>query len=285
MRRPSILLALPLIAGACHRAPPGVNGASEGAFRRGDTVVVERAAAEFFEARVLAVNGAKLKVQTAAEGEPAVVAAGDAYPVPGARHTFMPRQPAICRTDHEHWEPCRIVTGEGSLLLVELGSGEQQPRSRADVLAPSPVTALDIERYFEVRSTRTAFKNAALGAGQPRRPSGWVPVQHEPVLARRRLDWYSAHALSALGDGGVKVVWDGSEHPESLPGTYVVPAPPFAHSFTRGDYALMRPDSPGQPWERVRIDALGEDDAVVVGSDGIRRRVQPRALAPLEGTP
>src|SRR5262249_40067948 len=73
-------------------------------------------------------------------------------------------------------------------------------------------------------------------------------------------------------------------HPESLPGTYVVPAPPFTHAFSRGDYALMRPDSPGQAWERIRIDALGEEEAVVVGADGIRRRVQPRTLAALEGT-
>src|SRR5262245_5280976 len=55
------------------------SSASAGTFERGDVVIVERTAAEFFEGRVLAVTPSGLKIQTTEDGEPVVVARNDAY--------------------------------------------------------------------------------------------------------------------------------------------------------------------------------------------------------------
>ncbi len=229
----------------------------------------------------MSASDASLKVQTSDDGEPVVVARSDAYRVPSPKHRFAPGDPAICRERPARWQPCRIVTVEN--LVASLGPGEERPIEEGQVLLPSPVTALNIQRYFEDLYSRTRFVEAALLAGQPVRPSGWTPEPHEPVLARRRADWFSAHALHLLEDGGVRVSWDGNEHPEPLPGAYVVPVPPFAHTFARGDFALIRPTTPAEPWKRVRIEGLGPDEAVVVGEDGQRRRVESRGLVPLSG--
>ena len=77
------------------------------------------------------------------------------------------------------------------------------------------------------------------------------------------------------------MVWEGDGRAEGLPGTYVVPVPPYEHTFARGDYALARPATPGQPWERVRIEGINADDAVIVGADGTRRHVEARSFVPL----
>jgi len=84
-----------LASAACHRGQTGAQGRARGvcSVAARDTIVVERAAAEFFEARVLGVTGGKLKVQTANEGEPARVVASDAYRVPGSPTPLRPREP------------------------------------------------------------------------------------------------------------------------------------------------------------------------------------------------
>jgi hypothetical protein len=251
------------------------------ALKRGDLVVVERAAAEFFEARVLAVTPESLKVQTSAEGDPLVVAINDVYPVQAEPHHFATGDAAICRSAPAKWEACRVVAPSMAVSDVELANGERRSLGSDTLLAPGSVTILDIERHFELLAARQRFTSTALAAGQPRRPSGWTPAPHEPVLARKGDDWYLAHASQLLSDGGESVVWEGSAGMEPLPGNYVVPAPPFEHTFSRGDFALMRPATPGGAWERVAVEGVGTDGAVVVGASGARHRVDARTLVPL----
>ncbi len=248
---------------------------------RGDRVVVERAAADFFEARVLSVSKETLKVQTSTEGDPVVVASSDAYPVRVSPHSFGPGEAAICRSAPSTWEACRIVKSGTPSLVVELATGEERSLDRDALLVPGPVTVLGIERHFEILDTRQRFAKTARAAGNPRRPGGWTPAPHEPVLARKGSEWYLAHAAQLLADGGENVVWDGTNRSEPLPGAYVVPAPPFEHTFARGDFALSRPSTPGAAWERVSIEAIGPDGAMIVGASGERRRVDGRTLVPL----
>lgn len=249
--------------------------------KRGDTVVVERAAAEFFEARVLSVTNESLKVQTSTEGDPVVVSASDAYRARAEPHRFATGDPAICRSAPARWEACRVLSPGGATDEVELANGERRTLDADALLVPGSVTVLDIQRHFELLRARREFASTALAAGQPRRPSGWMPAPREPVLARKGNDWYLAHAAQQLSDGGESVTWEGSAATEPLPGNYVVPAPPFEHTFARGDFALMRPATPGGAWERVAIEAVGSEGALVVGASGERRHVDARALTPL----
>jgi hypothetical protein len=266
---------------ACHGEHTPAPKAHVPALKRGDLVVVERAAAEFFEARVLSVTNDSLKVQTSTEGDPVVVAASDAYLVQVEPHRFASGDAAICRSAAARWEACRVLTPGSTANDVELANGERRALGADALLVPGSVTVLDIHRHFELLRARRDFASTAHAAGQPRRPSGWTPAPHEPVLARKGNDWYLAHAAQLLPDGGESVMWEGSSATEPLPGNYVVPAPPFEHTFARGDFALMRPATPGGGWERVAIEAVGADGALVVGAGGERRHVEARTLVPL----
>lgn len=251
------------------------------AFARGDTVVVERASAEFFQARVLSVADGTIRVQTSEDGEPLVVSRSDAYRLPPLAHPFSPADPAICAERSAHWSPCRISREESNGLTVLLDTGAELHVDKNAVLAPSAVTALNIVRHFDTTEARRRFDVEARAAGSPARPAGWIPERREPVIAGRQGEWFSAHVVELLEDGGARVVWDGDNRTDAVPGDRVVPAPPVSRGQPRTAFALSRPSTVSQPWERVRIEALGPDQAVVVGADGAKRRLEVRGLVPL----
>jgi hypothetical protein len=244
-------------------------------------VIVERTAAEFFEGRVLSVTPSGLKIQTSGDGEPVVVAVGDAYRPAHAPRESEPGASAICNDRPAHWTACRVVARDGSNLRATLGSGGEVSLPAERVLKPSAVTALNVKQLFEVGEARRRFDEAATSAGQPQRPSGWIPEVREPVIARRGPHWFTAHVSSMLEDGGVRVLFEGTDRPEALPPSHVVPMPPYTRSFSRGDFALTRPRSATEPWARVRVEAIGPEEAVVVGDDGERRRHEARQLVPV----
>jgi hypothetical protein len=273
-----------LVIGCRDRAETTAQASDQRTPTRGDVVVVERATAEFFQGRVLSVTGATLKVQTTDEGEPVTVATSDVYRVPPAPHSFAVGDPGICRDGETRWMACRVTRsgpGQGATVEVDLGSGVIRNLEPARVLAPNPVTALNLQRYFEAVESRSRFEATARAAGDPTRPPGWLPESGEPVLGRRDGEWYSARVQQALEERGVRVVWEGDEHPDALAADAVVPAPPAQRLVARGEFALNRPKSPSSPWERVRVDATGPEEAVVVGIDGQRRRIGIRRLLPL----
>ncbi|HEX3593961.1 MAG TPA: hypothetical protein VHU80_02635, partial [Polyangiaceae bacterium] len=204
----------------CHREPAG-KVAPPPAFTRGELVVVERAAADFFEARVLSVSKESLKLQTTAEGDPVTVALNDAYRLPKAPQVFLPGSSAICGAAPSRWVPCKVIHSGATAMEVELANGDRRSLAAERLIRPGPVTVLDIDRHFELLAARKRFGETALAAGHPRRPSGWRPVPHEPILARRGHDWYAAHAVQLLADGGESVVWETSGRAEALPGSYV----------------------------------------------------------------
>src|SRR5690242_6197744 len=97
-------LAASCILAGCHRESPRTDESRRtSSFGRGDVVVVERTAAEFFEGRVLGVTDNSLKVQMTADGEPVVVARSDAYRVNDAKRETFPTAPAICNDAPAHW--------------------------------------------------------------------------------------------------------------------------------------------------------------------------------------
>jgi hypothetical protein len=244
-------------------------------------VVVERASADFFQARVLSVSDATIRVQTSEDGEPVVVSRSDAYRVPPSSHAFSVSDPAICAERAAHWSPCRISKEDPGGYAVLLDTGAELHLDRMAVLAPSGVTALNVVRHFETTEAHRRFDTEARAAGSPARPAGWIPERREPVIAGHHGDWFSAHVAELLEDGGVRVVWDGEDRSEAVPGDRVVPVPPASRGQPRTGFALTRPATVSQPWERVRIEAIGPDQAVVVGVDGAKRRIEVRGLVPL----
>jgi hypothetical protein len=107
-----------------------------------------------------------------------------------------------------------------------------------------------------------------------------MPSQREPVLARHDSAWFSARFVAPAQDGGVLVAREG-ERPAIVPSDHVVPVPPFEHTFAPGEFALCRPATESEPWEPVRVEAVGAEDARVVGRDGATRQINLRQLVPL----
>lgn len=248
---------------------------------RGDVVVVESAAAEFFQGRVLSVSGETLKVQSAEEGEPVVVSRSDAYRVAMPAASSISPGEAVCNDAPNKWHGCLVVKVDGGSSIVRLASGAVVRLERARVLSPTAVTALNVRRLFERLDASRQFADSARRAGEPESPRGWTPERREPVLARRGDDWFSAHVESLQSDGGVVVRWEGEEHPEAVTGSSVVPIPPFARTFAKGEFVLIAPPSKGERWRRVRIEAVGADEAIVVDDTAERIRISVRELVPL----
>lgn len=274
------------VTAACHKADDRADSTPpESRFLRGDIVVVERTAAEFFEGRVLAVAGATLKVQTTDEGDPVVVAQSDAYRVTASAEKVDSGTLGICSDRPTHWSACRVEAVDAAGVRVVLDSGAALVLAPSRVLKASAVTALNIRKAFDRSDAIQRFERAASNAGEPRRPVGWSPEAHEPVIARRGSQWFNAHVASMLGDGGVRILFEGADRAETVAPSSVVPIPPYPVTVTRGDFALVRPESATEPWSRVRVEGVGPEEAIVVGSDGARRRYETRQLVPVTAGP
>jgi hypothetical protein len=281
--RPSIGGILTLLLcwlGIACKGEVAESGARPGeGFHRGDGVVVESSAATFFEGRVLAASADALRVQTLPAGDVTTVAPGDAYSLVG-RHAPAASGYAICRSSRTVWVPCRVDRVEAERTAAVAADGHPLALEPHDVLAPNAVTLLNVKQLFERTRRRTEFTRAALAAGGPRAPPGWVPEPNEMVVVHHESAWYTARA-SGLADGGLSVALPGATTTEAVRGDRVVPSPPYDHSFERGDFALRAPSVPAEAWRIVRVEAVEAGSVDVVADDDHRARVRSRDLIPL----
>lgn len=277
----AIFCLLALVAGSgCKHGHPAREEAAPSGPKRGDHIVIEQTAAEFFEARVLSVEGQTLQVQTSDGGEFRHVQTSDAYLLPPAPHSFSGGDLAICSPRPDHWQPCRVqrVRAERIDAVDGTGSALHLPRSR--VLAPTALTRLDLRRYFERTHRRQAFSRAAAAAGRPAPPKGWRPQPHEHILALHDARWYSA-TIHEIDDDALRVRWRADSRVSELPYDSVVPAPPYNHELHRGDFVLARPTSLAAPWRAVEVVAANANAVQVADIDGDHRTLRPADVVPL----
>jgi hypothetical protein len=249
---------------------------------RGDQVVVEQTAAEFFEGRVVAVDSEKLRVQAPGKPRSLMVESSDAYPLPPAKHRFEAGQFAVCRAGRLRWVGCRVQAVQGQAISVQDVEGRPLRLSPAEVLAPSPVTELNLRRHFERIRTRAAFARAVERAGAPRAPKGWRAAPRERVLAQRDSSWYSAR-IHEIEKSGLRVRWDADQQISEVSAESVVPQPPYVGELGRGDFALMELPGGLQPWQPVQVRAVIGADLKVVDIDGEMHSVSRRDVVPLRG--
>ncbi|MGC4063086.1 MAG: hypothetical protein QM784_00225 [Polyangiaceae bacterium] len=164
----------------------------EDPLRRGDIIVAEPTAAEFFEGRVLDVMSTSLKVQRIDSGEVITVGRADVYRLGSEMRITESSAYAICAFNEHHWEGCRVLRREGPEVWV-LDTGSTQHRlALSRVMVPTGLSAMNIQRRFEEAGRRQAFERAISAAGMPRAVSGWSPAVHRLVLAERNGRWYGA---------------------------------------------------------------------------------------------
>jgi hypothetical protein len=248
--------------------------------KRGDRVVVEPTAADFFEARLLEVDGTKLRLQRSDSGDVLTVGGADVYRLGERSSRLTASSFAVCELEPHRWLSCQIERVTLNGFVVVDTNGQKCELDRAKVLEPTGLSEMNIRRRFEDVVRRRAFSASISSAGQPRKVAGWTPAPHRLVLAERDGHWYGAKVVET-GDSLVVLVWDGQKDSAELPKAVVMPQPPACGLPQRGDRALRRPTGHGAPWEAVVVVGLDGADVTIENIERVRFIVDVGDLCPL----
>lgn len=277
--RTSALYVLCLAVWACRSAGNASTSATPSALARGDHVVVEPRAAEFFEGRVLSIGKSQLRVEPVGKHEGVSVSVSDVYSL--KRAPFSPKQGqlAICRLD-SGWIGCRVEAVRDDAVEVRALNGDSASLSRNQLLSATPTTELNLRRAFGRASSSAAFAEAAARAGRPTPPAGYRVTPRAHVVARRSGGWFSG-VVSDVRDQTAHVAFAPDNVSEPIAVYDLVPEPPASSAPARGDFVLVRPASPAEAWPTLRVAGLEGRDFRVVGPDGQARVVGARDVLPL----
>jgi hypothetical protein len=247
---------------------------------RGDYVVVEPEAAHFFEARVLAVEGPRLRVQRVEGGDTAMVATADIYRLPPARAEYKVGDFAVCRARETRWVGCRVESAVSTTVVARDAEGGRFEVDASRMLLPNSVTELNLRRQFERADRRSQFQREIAQAGTPHSPPNWRPSPRDRVIVRDEAGWYSA-TVQEIDDDGIAVAWQIDQRVTKVSRSSIVPEPSDSQVLRSGQFALLRPEGPAQPWRPVRIESTRGGAISVTDLNGQRRTAAPRDLVPL----
>jgi hypothetical protein len=282
----SIAVSLALASASCdtrRAAPPAAERPPS--FARGERVVVEVRAAEFFEGRVLSITKNSLRVEPQNRGAPLSIATADAYKLSSSASALRVGQLAICRIERiervdARWTGCRIQQLEGAELRAVSLDGSQHQLPRAAVLAASPTTELNLKQAFARARARDEFREGAERAGSPKASPGTRLLPRARVVARRGSAWYGG-IVHELEKDGAQIEFSADGQREHLKSEDIVPEPPYPKLPERGDFALARPHSISEPWQTVRVIGSTDRQYRVSSVDGSESVVGARDLLPL----
>jgi hypothetical protein len=276
-----VLPALSLIASACSKREAAPNPEPALQIARGDEVVVEKTAAHFFQGRVLATEGGLLHVQAADGTDALSVPAGDVYRLPPPARTLTPGAFAICGRSGA-WIACRIEHADDTTVSALDAAGVEIELTPASVILPSPLSELNLKRYFARHEAELDFARSAANAGDPRPEPGWHPALRERLLARLGADWFTAY-VKELGDDGAVVALSAAQKTATVPLSALAAEPPssFAAELHRGDFVLTRPDSQSEPWLRRQVRATNGPELKLSDAAGAVKSALARDVVPL----
>ncbi len=255
---------------------------------RGDHVVVEPRASEFFEARVLEVKRDKMKVEQLDTGESHLVAIADAYLLSKSRAELAAGQFAVCKRAAKKWEACQIDQVLAKGVKARSPEGDVFTLKPADALPASPITVLNIRRNFARHKKFREFTAAVAKAGSPAVAAGWRAGPKERVIVRAKEGWFSAQIVE-IEDEGYRVRFAADGRDGETARSKVIPEPPYKHvELRQGQFALVRPKTTAGAWRPyliVRIAEDKDDEVEVEDGSGRKRSVVSRDLVPLRATP
>jgi hypothetical protein len=261
---------------------PAPAASSKETIKRGDAVVFEVMAAEFREGRVLEADSGRLRIEPAEGGDSLWTASSDVYSLADAADP-APGDFAICRNAVREWSSCRVRSTAASRFEVELADQRQLSLGADAVLAARPVTVLNIKRHFERTRERRTFRESFSRAGDPKRPPQWVPGPHARVMARLDGKWYQAR-IHEYDDEVPRVRLPLDDRITELRLEDLAPDLPYDTSAVkRGDFVLLRPNGPAEPFRAVEVRSLGDKELRVADGEGNLRTVSARDVVPLGG--
>lgn len=270
----SLLLACSKRRAADNPVPPEV-------YVRGDRVVAEQAAAQFFEGRVLAVEGERLRLQAVGSSDSLNVVASDVYRLPPVARELTPSMLAICGRG-DAWVPCRLSDVSGQALKARSATGEELELARDRLLVPSALTELNLRRYFAQRESEQTFLHAAERAGEPRPEPGWRPALHERLLVKVGNEWFTGY-VRELDSETAQVALSSGQRSATVPLSALSAQPPssFVSELRRGDFVLFRPESPAQPWPLLQVRAVNDSELKLADASGTLKTATVRDVIPL----
>lgn len=255
--------------------------------QRGEHVVVEEGAGEFFEATVLGCTAKGLRVQRLDGTETEELSQSEVYRlgVPAAPLGEGPLgvgEVAICNLKPNRWGPCRVVRVTDQNIVVATLEADELELPRPQVLKPTELTALSLKRRFVRAEEKRDFLQALHRVGSPRAPASWQPATHQRVVALREQQWFSAR-VREVDDETLFIDWLDTGRPAEISRSQVIPEPPYDFVPRRGAFALVRPSAPSAPWSGVRIvNTVTEDSVRISDETGNKRTVAPRDLIPID---
>ncbi|MEO8902690.1 MAG: hypothetical protein ABI488_11725 [Polyangiaceae bacterium] len=277
-----LLLALPAagLAACAKHAAAGKPTVHE-AYARGDRVVVEQAAAEFFEGRVLGVAGDQLRVQASGGNDSLNIEPSDVYRLPPEARELVVNALVICGRA-EAWQPCRVQKVAAGTVTASAATGEAFELPRERVLVPTALTELNLKRYFARKESELSFARSALLAGNPRPEQGWHASLHERVLVQLDGDWFTGY-VHELGDDGAVVTLGAGQRRATVPMGALAPGPPslFTVELRHGDFVLLRPETASDPWARWQVLRVDGTEIKLVDASGALHSASVRDIVPL----
>lgn len=270
-----------LAPGACSKRPAPLNSDAREVYARGDRVLVELAAAQFFEGRVLAAEAERLRVQAIGSNDAVKVVASDVYRLPPTRRDLTPNLLAVCGRE-KIWEPCRLLSVAGSVVHATDAAGAEFELAFDQVLVPSALTELNLKRYFERVESELLFARSARRAGEPRVEPGWHPALHERLLVKVAAEWFTGY-VREIGEEQAEVALNRAERSATVSLAALAAEPPssFVNDLRRGDFVLVRPRAPADPWLRWQIRAVNDKELQLADAAGVLKSVSMREVVPL----
>ena len=299
-----------LFAVSCAKAKPGtsldIGGDAGGRGRAVDVgarVIVENATAAFVEGSVVAVVRDRARVQLATTGEITdqslsevyVPSSDDSVPRAPATAALSPRDDArvfvaepllregsyaVCHMPDNRWRGCRIETAGARVSVIDDEANSAELAWR-ELLAPTPVTELNVRQRFDRNAKRRAFRDGARNAGRPRVPGTWRPGMNERVIAERDGSWMGAQ-IKGVKRGTARLEWEADRRLSDTNLTAVCPEPPVEFAPTVGTYVLARPPRGAGAWAVLRVESTGAGMLVLSDELGDQQERQMRDLIPLE---
>jgi len=188
---------------------------------------------------------------------------------------------AICARG-EAWVPCRLLRITGTTLQARTADGELFELTRDRLLSPSALTELNLKRYFARREAEQTFAQAAERAGDPRPEPGWRPALRERLLVKVGEQWFTGYVRSIDGDTA-QIGLSSRQREATVPLSALSAEPPssFAAELRRGDFVLLRPESPAEPWPRLQVRSVDDAELKLVDAEGRVKSATVRDIVPL----
>ena len=250
--------------------------------QRGDLVLIESSAAQFYEARIIGNQGPRVRVQSVVSGDMRIEQAGNVYALPPKTPPLAARSYAICNIRESFWVGCRVSKSESDGAEVKDAQDHTHRLPWNRVLIPGALTELNLKRLFEKATEQADFEREIAKAGNPHNLPGWHASTGKVALARLDGSWRLGLIVGERRSL-VRVQLLGTKHEVEVPREAVAAEPPYPLELVqKSRLVLLRPSNQTDAWRVVRLVSADALESTIEDYEHGRRVVPARDICPLQ---